>query len=211
LTFLLVVILTVPVAPGLIVGALAVFVGGVVANRFILRRRRGGAPVPAPTRTSSPEILDRDGQRFDSASVTASRSLDAAVAVTSGLTILSVQLLHRGVAQLTFVGFFLAAASLGVALAASLLTLSTAIQTDRRKYDRRVAANASDAATLEVLRRAAWTGLMRRMAAVVAVTFLLVAAIVCMAEGQAQSGDPTKPWLDIHCFAVKGGTVECRS
>lgn len=74
----------------------------------------------------------REGARYDRLGLNATRSIEAATAVTAAIAILSVQLLHHDDPRLTTIGFALAAGALGTSLLGSLLSLSTRFRLDER-------------------------------------------------------------------------------
>jgi hypothetical protein len=181
-------------------------------NTILLRRRRGRTVAPPRPPATAAEI-HLDGSRFDRLCLNAARSIEAAVAVTAALTILSIQLLHRGVAILTLTGFYLAASSLGVALIGSLLVLSTPMKVERRKEARDAALNSpgtGSRTTLIHLRNEAWVGLIGRLFAIVVVVLLLVASIICMSDGQLGSPDPNRPIIHLQCSLAREA-LECQS
>ena len=182
--------------------ALTVSVGAgttasLVSNYVGVRRDRAqqSAQVRSKEAVTSARIdqVAREGERLDHRCLSATRSIEAATAVTAAITVLSIQLLHKSAPTLTVVGFTLAATALGLSLVASLLVLSSPIQFDERNERRQAARQTLTVESLAVAIRAreqAWLGFVLRVAAILAIVLLVAGAIACMGIGQFSVAGP---------------------
>ena len=147
-----------------IVALVASTVAGALTNYLRLKNRTASSE--ARLAEPRPDLLLRDGERFDRLCLNATRSLEAAVAVTVAITALSVQLLHKGVPRLTMAGFLMSGMAMAISLIGGILVISTPLRIDRRR-DLREAAHSSGSLgsvdELVKLRRDAWLGLITRL------------------------------------------------
>jgi len=183
----------VPVA---LLGASALLI---ICELVVIHRRFVSALRALPEREPEFTLAELDAlaaraERLDALSQRVTRNIEAAAAVTAAITVLAIQLLHRGAPTATVVGFGFAAGSFVLSVFAAVLVLRTPIAIAERasiraslRYEDGWGWVDPISAVRPVLRRGrdqAWRELIGRCYLLAVVTLFVLVALSFLANGQ---------------------------